>query len=91
MKTFCVRHKCTAPSRRSRHLTMTTKIGYRRRRWAGRRESGSVLVYLRSYTTNNSMGGMQNLGTSEGCSRAHEEIQRPMTDFDNVVLHLQIQ
>ena len=27
-------------------------------------------------------------GTPEGCSRGHEEIPRPMTDFDNVILYL---
>ena len=29
-------------------------------------------------------------GAPEGCSRGHEEIPRPMTDFDNVILYLQI-
>ena len=30
-------------------------------------------------------------GTLEGCSRSHEEIPRPMTDFDNVILYVQLQ
>ena len=29
-------------------------------------------------------------GAPEGCSRGHEEIPRPMTDFDNVILYLLI-
>ena len=31
------------------------------------------------------------LKAPEGCSRSHEEISRPMTDFDNVILYLQDQ
>ena len=30
-------------------------------------------------------------GAPEGFSRGHEEIPRPMTDFDNVILYLQVQ
>ena len=30
-------------------------------------------------------------GAPEGCSRGHEEIPRPMTDFENVILYLQAQ
>ena len=30
-------------------------------------------------------------GAPEGCSRGHDKIPRPMTDFDNVILYLQVQ